>query len=141
MLLRLSPADWRDLPLGDKLREELLVAQKIKAKSRGALKRHRGFVAGLLRAEDTEAIEAALGMSAGEVSAKDVHFHELERWRSELIASPDVTIAAFLKTHPTADRQRLRHLTRQAKKLDLEGNKSTKALQKLFAYLRLVSGS
>ena len=94
--------------------------------ARGRLARR---LAQQLRYEDLEALESAL---EGD-SERDQLLRALERWRTKLIAGDDSTIQAFIEEHPTADRQRLRALVRNARG---EGASAQKAQKALFAALR-----
>lgn len=83
----------------------------------------------LLRHEDMEAVEAAL---AGD-NEHDQKMRELERWRDRLVAGDDADLQAFIEEHPSADRQRLRGLLRQARG---EGKGAAKALKAVFQELK-----
>ena len=61
--------------------------------------------------------------------------HHIEKWRDDLLAEGDSALERLLTEYPTADRQFLRQLIRNAKK-ELQANKPPKSARSLFKYLR-----
>ena len=64
-------------------------------------------------------------------------FHKLEHIRDELIEVGDNKINELVSEYPELDRQRLRQLTRQAKK-EKAANKPAKAYREIFQCLKEV---
>ncbi|MBS0461458.1 MAG: DUF615 domain-containing protein [Proteobacteria bacterium] len=63
--------------------------------------------------------------------------HRIEHWRERLLADGDTALAEFITEHPTADRQHLRQLARNAHAERLH-NKPPHAQRELFRELREV---
>ena len=61
--------------------------------------------------------------------------HRVEHWRERLLAEGDAALAGLLEEHPSADRQRLRQLVRNANEEKLR-NKPPRAFRELFRELR-----
>ena len=66
------------------------------------------------------------------------HFMQLEVLRDRLISQGNPVIEELMELYPTADRQQLRNLQRQAAR-ELELKKPPTASKKIFAYLRQLS--
>ena len=66
------------------------------------------------------------------------HFAQLENWRDRVIDQGTPVIEEFIEQHPSADRQQLRNLQRQANR-ERELKKPPAAARKLFAYLREIT--
>ena len=61
--------------------------------------------------------------------------HKVETWRARLLEDGDVALGELLTEHPTADRQHLRQLVRNAGEERLK-NKPPHAFRELFHELR-----
>ena len=122
-LAALSPGQRSWLDLGDELEAEVAMLAALAGKT--AHRRQLIRVQGLLRDADPQAIEAAMAAgSPGEQAAR-----ARERWRSRLVQGDDQDLQAFLDTFPSADRQQLRTLVRQARG---EGPAAASAFRRLF---------
>lgn len=88
-------------------------------------------VIGLLRHDDTDAIERALAGDA----AHDRATRAAERWRSRILAGDDGDVEAFIEAHPHVLVQPLRQAVRQARR-EAEGQGAGKATRRLFELLR-----
>ncbi|MGB0466336.1 MAG: ribosome biogenesis factor YjgA [Pontibacterium sp.] len=133
-LATFSKDQLKSVPMSDTLRAALEECQRIKPRS-GAMKRHMNYVGRLMRTEDAEQIEQAIGLFEAGSQAHTAMFHKLERWRDRLIQGGNEELQAFIQETPEADIQHLRQLTRNAKK-EAEREQSPAAARKLFKYLR-----
>lgn len=132
-----------DLPLGDNAREALTLARRLGSKKRERTARRRQllFLAGLLRREDPEDLEALREAveQTETASPRELALQLVERWRARILAGGDPVIEELLAAHPDGDRQRLRQLARQAK-TPKDPAKAKKASRALFAALRDTMG-
>ena len=136
-LMDVKPAQLDKLELTDELRAALEEAHRHTA--RGALKRHLNFVGKLVREQpDIEAIQALVDRLDSNTQAHAHYFHQLERWRDRLLTGKPEEQEAFLDTYPSADRQTIRQLVRQATKETAE-NKPPAAARKLYKMIREVA--
>lgn len=132
-LVKMPDAVLARIELPDVLRDAVDQARKIKA--REGLRRQMQYIGRLMREVDAEAVrrsvEAVELRHRGDVRA----FHDLERWRERLIEEGDPAVDAFVSHYPDADRQRLRQLTRSARREQgVEG--ASRSARLLFRYLR-----
>jgi len=123
-----------DLP--ENLQEAVYEARRLK--SREAKRRHLQYIGKLMRISDTDVIQETLDMMDHQSQTYRQHFKELEDWRDRLINEGSGGIHAFIEGHPTADRQQLRNLQRQANR-EIELAKAPTASRKLFVYIRSLS--
>ena len=131
-LTRLKPAELDLLELPERLREEVDRSQGLKPKSRG---RQNRLIGQILRAEDHEEIADRLE-SLNKVRRDGVHYEKVtERWRDRLVEEGDPAVEALIAEYPDADRQRLRQLTRNARK-DPEANNTKRARRELIRAIR-----
>jgi len=136
-LTKLNKEQINKLNLDDRLHSAIDEFHRIK--SNGAQKRHLQFIGKLLRTEDSEQIEQAIGLFEAGHQAHTQAFHKLERWRDRLIGEGNDALQAYVAEHPEADVQHLRQLIRNAQK-ELKLEKPPAAARKLFKYLREVDG-
>ena len=120
------------LPLDEALREEIRDAR---AMSRGARLRQLRYIGGLLANTDVETIQTALYAVLHPVREDMDRFHRLEKLRDGLISGGEQAINDLIARSPSAERQQLRRLVRNANKEHNE-NKPPKAARLLFKYLR-----
>lgn len=132
-ILNLSKEDRNSLPLGDELKEAINTALKIK--SRSGLKRQRLYIGKLLRAMDSEAIEAQLRKIQHRHDTNTAHFKRLEKWRDNLIDNDKDTLNEVISHFPDIDRQHINQLIRAAHQ-EKKQEKPPAASRKLFKYLR-----
>lgn len=132
-LLKLNPGQLEQIPLPDEIRSALAAALKLSA--HGALRRQKQYIGKLMRSVDAAPIQTALNAIKEHGHTSTARFRELERWRDRLLAEGDAAIAAFLETHPQADRARLRTLARNAQTEQARGD-APKSARALFRYLR-----
>jgi len=126
-LASMTVGERQRLPLDEYVLDEIELLARLGPKS--ARRRQLLRVQAHLRAADLDALEAALA-GAGQDDAK---LNALERWRSKLIDGGDDALTAFVDAHPSADRQRIRALIRQARK---QGPAAKKAARSLFQVLK-----
>ena len=128
-LVAVKPEQRARLPLDAELLAavEVLAAQGPKPSRRRQLLR----VQRLLRERDLAAVEAAL---EGGLSAEPGHHPAVVAWQQRLSDDGDAAIQEFIRTHPSADRQQLRALTRQARG---EGKAARRAKRSL---LQIIDG-
>ena len=135
-LVEQNEADLARLPLSDELRALVRESQRITQQI--ARKRQLAFLAKNLRREDTELLETlrhALEHDKADARRETAALHRVEAWRERLIDEGDSALAELISTHPTADRQHLRQLARNAKDERLH-NKPLHAYRELFRELR-----
>lgn len=132
-ILKLSHDDIRSLQLPDELSEAVSTALKIK--SRSGLKRQRLYIGKLLRAMDSEEIEAQLRKIQHRHDTNTAHFKRLEKWRDSLIDNDKATLNEVISHYPEIDRQQINQLIRAAHQ-EKQKNKPPAASRKLFKYLR-----
>ncbi len=137
-LVELAPDQLQKIGMPEDLREALLFAKKLK---RGeALRRQLQYIGALMREADPEPIRTALETIARGRRQDAAQFHELERWRDELIKGNDALLEEIIGRFPGADRQRLRMLALNARK-EADANKPAKSSRALFRLLQtLVNG-
>ncbi|MBO9494618.1 DUF615 domain-containing protein [Thalassotalea sp. G20_0] len=136
-LMELKPALLDKLPLNDRLRAALDESKRIK--SNNARKRHLGFIGKLMADQDIEPIMALLNQLDSSSEEYNRRFHQLERWRDQLIRDDDshTVLTEYLEHYPEADHQHIRQLVRNAQK-EASQDKPPAAARKLFKYLREV---
>lgn len=135
-LTNLNSAQLDKLDLNTRLREAIDEFHRIK--SNGAQKRHLQFIGRIMRNEDAEAIEQAIGLFEAGHQAHTQAFHKLEKWRDRLINEGNNALQEYIAENPTADIQHMRQLVRNAQK-EATQNKPPAAARKLFKYLREVA--
>ena len=124
------------LPMSAELVDLTLASKKIT--SQIARKRQMQFLAKQLRRQDDEvlvAIRAALDFDKTISRQETASLHRVEAWRDRLIEEGDAALAELLNEFPSADRQHLRQLARNAKEEKLK-NKPPHAYRDLFRELR-----
>jgi len=135
-LVALAPAQLTKLPIPEGLLEHIFETQRIT--SHIAHKRQLQFLAKHMRRESDETLEEIRdAMEVGGESARreTAILHNVETWRARLIENGDVALGELLSEYPTADRQHLRQLVRNAGEERLK-NKPPHAYRELFRELR-----
>jgi ribosome-associated protein len=116
------------------------VRQTKTIKSHGALKRQMQFLGTLMRKIDPAPVREAIdGIEQGNYK-KTIEFKETERDRDELMAGNKELMDEILLKYPSADRQQLSQLVRNALK-ERKDNKPPKAFRALFRYLKEIKNS
>ena len=115
----------------------------IRTKRVGALGltvRQLQFLAKQMRREEDEVLEAIRDAmdEGGEAARRETALlHQAEHWRDRLLADGDQALADLLDAFPTADRQKLRQLVRNATD-EKAKNKPPRAFRELFREVREV---
>lgn len=131
-LVDLPVSVLKKIDLSEAVYEAVMLAQGLK---REALRRQLQHIGKLLREEDEVAIRQALAQIAQPQRNEVRAFHEIERWRDKLISGDDQVINQLVEQFPTAERQQLRTLARNARK-ESELDKPPKSSRLLFKYLK-----
>jgi len=135
-LAELSDAQLTHLPLDDDLRAEVVRTRAVTQQI--ARKRQSQYLAKQMRKLDDaalDAIRAALEHDRGHARRETAALHRVEQWRERLIGEGDTALTELLQEFPSADRQHLRQLARNAR-LEREQNKPLHAFHELFRTLR-----
>ncbi|HEV7164576.1 MAG: ribosome biogenesis factor YjgA [Gammaproteobacteria bacterium] len=132
-LVKLPESQLAALDLPERLRDAIELARRIT--SHGAQKRQRQYIGRLMHDVDAEPIRALLEQLRGSDRVSKARFQETERWRDRLIAEGDTALAEFLERRPTADRQHLRRLVREAAQEAAAGRPPRHA-RELFRYIQ-----
>ena len=135
-LVALAPAHLAKLPIPEDLIEHIHETQRIT--SHIAHKRQLQFLAKQMRREEDEVLEAIRDAmdEGGEAARRETALlHQAEQWRDRLLADGDDALAALLEEFPTADRQKLRQLVRNATD-ERAKNKPPRAFRDLFREVR-----
>ncbi|GLQ72033.1 ribosome biogenesis factor YjgA [Vibrio penaeicida] len=133
-LVELKPAVLEKFPLSEDLRDAIADAQRFKNEAK---RRQLQYIGKLMRTEDPEPIQAALDKVRNKHSQATAELHKLEQLRDRVIEEGDSAIADVLERFPSADRQRLRQLSRQAKR-EKQNNKPPKSSREIFQTLKVL---
>lgn len=134
-LVNLSAPQLAQIPLESPLADAIHEARSLK--SHEAKRRQLQYIGKIMRNVDVEPIVEALNKVQMKGQHTKAKFHQVERWRDQLIAQGDSSLQEFLTKYPTVDSQQLRQLVRNAQK-DIKTNKNSGADTALFRYLRTV---
>ena len=135
-LVALPAAQLARLPIPEELMPHIVETQRIT--SHIAHKRQLQFLAKQMRREEDEVVEAIRDAmdEGGEAARRETALlHQAEQWRDRLLADGDDALAALLEEFPTADRQKLRQLVRNATD-ERAKNKPPRAFRDLFREVR-----
>ena len=135
-LVALPAAQLARLPIPDELMPHIVETQRIT--SHIAHKRQLQFLAKQMRREEDEVLEAIRDAmdEGGEAARRETALlRQAEQWRDRLLADGDDALAALLEEFPTADRQKLRQLVRNATDERVK-NKPPRAFRDLFREVR-----
>ena len=135
-LAALSAAQLAKLPIPEDLLPHIEDTQRIT--SHVAHKRQLAFLAKQMRRIDDEtlaAIRDALDAGGEATRRETAELHRVEAWRERLMSDGDTALAELLAEHPSADRQRLRQLVRNAGD-EKAKNKPPHSYRELFRELR-----
>ena len=135
-LADLSDAQLALVPLADELRAEVVRTRAVTQQI--ARKRQSQYLAKQMRKLDDaelDAIRAALEHDREHARRETAALHRVEQWRERLIGEGDAALSELLQQFPSADRQHLRQLVRNAR-IEREQNKPLHAFHELFRTLR-----
>ena len=111
-IVELSTDRVRQLPLDDKLREAILLAQR--TTSREGRRRQIHYVGKLMRHAPAEEIRQQMDTWANGSRQETAFLHAIERDRDRLIAD-DAALTVWLEKHPDVNVQEIRSLIRAAR--------------------------
>ncbi|MDN2482163.1 ribosome biogenesis factor YjgA [Vibrio agarivorans] len=131
-LVNLKPSVLEKFPLSDDLRDAIKDAQRFNKEAR---RRQIQYIGKIMRNEDPEPLQAALDKVRNKHSQATAELHKLELLRDRVVEEGDSAIADVLELFPSADRQRLRQLSRQAAK-EKKAGKPAKAFREIFQVLK-----
>lgn len=94
------------------IRDAVAAARKITKGN--ARKRQVQYIAKLLSRTDVEPVRMLIDTLDASTAAHVNRFHQLERWREQLIEGDASAMQEILSQHPGTDRQQLRQLVRAA---------------------------
>lgn len=132
VLVNLTLNQLDKIPMSPELRDALIKAKNFRHK---ALKRQLQHIGVLLRNEDAEAIRQALEALRQPDRQQVKELHQLEQWRTGLIAGDQQVLNDIIGRYSDLDRQYLLQLVRNVKK-EQEQNKPPKSARALFQYLK-----
>jgi ribosome-associated protein len=135
-LVALSEAQLSKLPVPESLLPHIRESKRIT--SHIAHKRQLQFLAKQMRREDDEVLEAIRDAldEKGQAARREVAaMHRVEAWRDRLIDGGDDALAQFIDEYPTADRQHLRQLARNAVE-ERNRNKPPRAYREIYHVLK-----
>lgn len=138
-LMKLSENQRKKVPMSDELRDAIVLAIKIKNTKEG-FRRQMQLLAKILRNNDVEDIKKAMNEFDLRHKRSDVEAMKLEVIRDAMLKKGDAPVSEFIKEHPTAERQKLRQLVRQANK-EAKLEKPAKASKELFQYLKEIKSA
>ena len=131
-----SAAELEKLPVPEHLLPHFAELRRISA--HGARKRQHAYIAKQMRGEDEavlDAIRDALAAGGEAARQETALLHRVEAWRDRLLADGDAALSELVEQHPSADRQQLRQLVRNALE-ERARNKPPRAFRELFRVLR-----
>jgi len=141
-LVALPAAQLARLPIPEELMPHIVETQRIT--SHIAHKRQLQFLAKQMRREEDEVLEAirdAMDEGGDAARRETALLHRAEQWRDRLLSGGDEALADLLAEFPTADRQKLRQLARNATE-ERTKNKPPRAFRELFREIReLLAGA
>lgn len=140
-LLEMPPKRVADLDLGERLHDAITAARRITAHE--GRRRQLQLLGKLMRGIDPEPIREAVTAFRLGHARNALALHQVETWRSELIASDDA-ITRWMREYPDTDVQQLRQLVRAARR-DVQpeagagqAQRQQRAHRELFQWLRPV---
>jgi ribosome-associated protein len=131
-LVLLAKSNLEKITLDDSLKAAIKEARRLK--NLDARRRQIQYIGKLLRKIDTTEIKHSLEKLNHQSQTFRQHFAKLEQWRDRFINEGNNVIEEFIALYPSADRQQLRNLQRQACREKLL-NKASPASEKLFKYI------
>jgi ribosome-associated protein len=140
-LAALSDAQLAKLPIPENLMPHIVETRRIT--SHIAHKRQLQFLAKQMRREDEETLDTIRDAldEKGEAARKEVaQMHRVEAWRDRLLDDGDDALAAFIDEFPSADRQHLRQLVRNAGE-EKKRNKPPRAYREIFQVVKEAMGT
>ncbi|MBW2611657.1 MAG: DUF615 domain-containing protein [Deltaproteobacteria bacterium] len=134
-LVALSPEQFAKITLPDELREAVTEVRAMT--SHGARRRQIKYIGAIVREIDSQPIQEALDNIRHGDYQMAAAFKQIEQWRDDLRGGNTARIEEILNTCPTAQRQRLAQLTRNAQ-AEYRKHSGVKASRTLFRYLKQI---
>lgn len=131
-LVGLKPSVLEKFPIPEDLAHAISDAQRFKNEAR---RRQLQYIGKVMRNIDIEPLQAALDKYRNKHSQASAELHKLEQLRDSVIEQGDVAINQVLDLYPSADRQQLRQLARQANK-EKKQSKPPRAYREIFQILK-----
>lgn len=131
-LVNLSQIELAYIPVEGQLKDAIILAGKIKKEGR---RRQLQLIGKMLRHIDIDPIMLALDKLKNRHNQSVVLLHKIEAMRDALIIGGDDAFEQVMNHYPTADRQHLRALVRNAQK-EQAMNKPPKSSRLIFQYLK-----
>ena len=135
-LLSLTIDQLNNIDMPDELREAVLEAREMTR--HGARRRQIKYIGAIVREIDPQPIIDALANIRHGDYQKAAAFKQVEKWRDGLREGNTNLITEILEKCPSAQRQRLTQLTRNAQ-AEYTKQSGVKASRTLFRYLREIS--
>jgi ribosome-associated protein len=129
----LSAAHLKSLELPEKIHKAVVEVSVMKLN--GARKRLLKFIAGQLHKMDVDPILERLARIKTQSAHVVREHHITERWRDRLINDGNDALTELMDEHPQANRQKLRHLVRNAQK-EAELAAPPKSSRLIYQYLK-----
>jgi len=133
VLVDLPNNQLKKLALNESLYDAIDTCKNIR--QHGARKRQHKLISKLLSAADTDAIKRAVDDFKAPQREAVAELHAIEDWRDRLILEDDIALTEFISDFPTADRQQLRQILRNAKQIK-SADRSKRAKRELFQFIR-----
>jgi ribosome-associated protein len=135
-LVALPASKLAQLDLPERLIDAITEAKRITAN--GAIRRQKQYIGSLMRDIDVTPIVEQMQKWEGKNTAENAYFHQLENWRTRLIADENA-LSEFMGMYPNVDSQKIRTLIRNARR-EASSNKPPKSSRELFKLLREITG-
>jgi ribosome-associated protein len=132
-LARLNAEQLAKIPLTDELHEAIRAVQGMS--KHGARYRQMQYIGRLMREADVAHIQEVLDILRNKNNLATAHFHQLEKWRDQLIAGNEEIMNDILRKFSDVDIHHLRQLVRNAQKEQANG-KALKTSRGIFGYLK-----
>jgi ribosome-associated protein len=133
-LVEIPDSQLKKLPLSNFITGEIIRARSM---SKGALKRQIGYISKNMADEATDEARELLAALKQPQAKANAHFHQLEKWRDQLIGGDDAIVDTLVSQYQ-ADRQKLRQLVRNSEQ-EAERQLAPRAARQLFQYLRKIT--
>ena len=134
-LTQLSAEQLSEMKMPELIEKSIIEAKKMPG-TKSARKRQLKFVTGQLRNIELDNIIEVLERMRTKSAHGVREHHQAEKWRDQLIAcESNGVLTELLNNYPTADRQHLRQLQRNAQK-EAKAEKPPKSARILYQYLK-----
>ncbi len=120
-----------NIPISDKLKRAVIAAKTLK---RGAIRRQLQYIGKLMPKENEASIRTALNELQQSHKEEVDAFHEVERWRDQLLLGDQDLLNELATRFMNFDRQHITQLIRNATR-EQEQKKSPNSARLLFKYL------